>query len=50
MRRVHLRDERADHGAPAAARVAALLAAELGWDADRAAREAARYRESVGGG
>jgi glycerol-3-phosphate dehydrogenase len=50
VRRVHLRYELADHGAPAAARVAALLAAELGWDAERAAREAARYRESVGGG
>jgi hypothetical protein len=34
----------------AAPRVAELLGTELGWDAERAAREAARYTRFVGGG
>jgi glycerol-3-phosphate dehydrogenase len=43
VRRVHLYYELADHGVAAAPRVAELLAAELDWDAERAASEAARY-------
>ena len=50
VRRVHLYYELADHGAAAAPRVAELLGAELGWDAERAAREAARYVAFVRGG
>lgn len=48
VRRLHLYHELADHGLPAAARVARLLGTELGWDAERAAREAARYAEFAG--
>ena len=50
VRRVHLYYELADHGLAAASRVAELLGAELGWDAERAAREAARYVAFVRGG
>lgn len=39
-RRIHLRYETPDGGAAAAARVAALLGREFGWDAGRVAREA----------
>jgi glycerol-3-phosphate dehydrogenase len=43
-RRIHLAWETPDHGAAAADRVAALLAAELGWDEARQAEEAQGYR------
>jgi len=49
VRRLHLYYELADHGLPAAGRVAGLLACELGWDAERASREAARYADFLGG-
>ncbi len=45
IRRLHLYYETRDHGLAAAERVAELMAQELGWDATRAAQEAARYRE-----
>lgn len=47
VRRLHLAWETADRGLAAAARVAELLAAELGWPADRAGIEVAAYRETV---
>jgi glycerol-3-phosphate dehydrogenase len=47
VRRIHLYFETRDHGVAAAARVAELLAAELGWDAGWVEREAASYRELV---
>ena len=47
VRRLHLATETDDHGVAAADRVAALLAAELGWDPDRAESEAAAYRQSA---
>ena len=50
VRRVHLYYEVADRGVAAAPRVAELLGGELGWDAERAAREAARYASFVRGG
>jgi glycerol-3-phosphate dehydrogenase len=46
-RRTHLAIERTDAGLPAAPAVAGLLAALLGWDADRQAREVAAYRAEV---
>lgn len=42
-RRIHLAWETPDHGASAALRVAELLAAELGWDPEQQAAEAAGY-------
>lgn len=47
VRRLHLYYEVPDHGAAAAATVAALMGRELGWDLERAAREAERYRASL---
>jgi glycerol-3-phosphate dehydrogenase len=47
VRRIHLYFETRDHGVAAAARVAELLAAELGWDAGWVEREAVSYRELV---
>lgn len=49
-RRIHLYYETPDHGLGAAARVAALMGEELGWDAATIAAEAARYRELVENG
>ncbi|HYH31700.1 MAG TPA: glycerol-3-phosphate dehydrogenase/oxidase [Pseudonocardia sp.] len=46
-RRTHLAIERPDAGLPAAPAVATLIAPLLGWDADRQAREVARYRDEV---
>jgi glycerol-3-phosphate dehydrogenase len=45
-RRTRLAQERSDHGAPFAPRVAAILGAELGWDAARQAAEVDRYLAS----
>ena len=45
-RRTRLAQERADHGAAVAARVAAILGAELGWDDSRQAAEVEAYLES----
>jgi len=47
VRRLHLYYEVPDHGAAAAATVAALMGRELGWDLERAAREAERYRAGL---
>lgn len=47
LRRVHLYYETVDHGLASADRVAELLARELGWESDRAGREAADYRALV---
>ncbi len=47
IRRIHLYYEVRDRGAPAAARVAALMGAELGWAPDRIAEEAKRYTDLV---
>ncbi len=47
MRRIHLYYELADHGRAAASRVARLLGGELGWDAERIADEATRYRNMI---
>ncbi len=44
VRRIHLHYETTDHGAQAAPRVAALLGRELGWDAERVARELAAWK------
>jgi glycerol-3-phosphate dehydrogenase len=46
-RRTRLAQERADHGGAVAPRVAAILGAELGWDAPRQAAEIARYVTSA---
>ena len=43
VRRFHLYYEHPEHGAPAAQRVAELMAEELGWDQSRTAEEAERY-------
>jgi glycerol-3-phosphate dehydrogenase len=43
VRRIHLHYETPDHGHQAAPRVAALLARELGWDADRQAQALATW-------
>ncbi|HEY8256958.1 MAG TPA: glycerol-3-phosphate dehydrogenase [Gemmatimonadales bacterium] len=45
VRRTHLYYEHPDRGVEAAARVAELMAGELGWGAERMATEAMRYRE-----
>jgi glycerol-3-phosphate dehydrogenase len=42
-RRMRLAQERSDHGGAVAPRVAAILGAELGWDAPAQAAEIARY-------
>jgi glycerol-3-phosphate dehydrogenase len=42
-RRTRLAQERADHGGAVVPRVAAILGAELGWDAAAQAAEIARY-------
>jgi glycerol-3-phosphate dehydrogenase len=42
-RRMRLAQERSDHGAAVAPRVAEILGAELGWDAARQAAEVERY-------
>lgn len=47
VRRIHLAWETHDRGVAAAPRVAELLGTELGWDAERAAAEAAAYRRVV---
>jgi glycerol-3-phosphate dehydrogenase len=47
VRRFHLYYEHPDHGASAAERVAELMAEELGWDEERIAEEAQRYRDFV---
>jgi glycerol-3-phosphate dehydrogenase len=47
VRRFHLFYEHADHGALAAQRVAELMGEELGWDEQRVAEEADRYRALV---
>jgi glycerol-3-phosphate dehydrogenase len=44
VRRFHIYYEHIEHGAPAAHRVAELMAEELGWDAPRIEAEAERYR------
>jgi glycerol-3-phosphate dehydrogenase len=44
VRRIHLHYETADHGTRAVARTVELLAAELSWSRERAAKEAARYQ------
>jgi glycerol-3-phosphate dehydrogenase len=46
-RRTRLAQERRDRGEPFAARVAAILGAELGWDAPREARETSAYLASA---
>ncbi|MBI2778019.1 MAG: glycerol-3-phosphate dehydrogenase/oxidase [Chloroflexi bacterium] len=45
-RRTRVAQERADHGAAVAPRVAAILGTELGWDGDRQAAEVRRYLAS----
>lgn len=45
-RRTRLAEERSDHGAAVAPRVAAILGAELGWDAVAQAAEVDRYLAS----
>jgi glycerol-3-phosphate dehydrogenase len=47
VRRFHLYYEHPDHGALAAQRVAELMGEELGWDEERIAAEAQRYRDFV---
>jgi glycerol-3-phosphate dehydrogenase len=46
-RRMRLAQELPDRGASIAPRVAAILAAELGWDAERQASEVATYLETA---
>lgn len=48
-RRVHLAWETPDQGVAAAARVAVLLGAELGWPREQVEREVATYREAAPG-
>jgi glycerol-3-phosphate dehydrogenase len=50
VRRLHLYHETRDHGLRATARVAQLMAAELGWSAERTREEVARYRRYVAEG
>lgn len=50
VRRLHLYHETRDHGLRATARVAQLMAAELGWSAERTRDEVARYRRYVAEG
>ena len=47
-RRLRVSPELPDRGAAVAPRVASILGAELGWDGERQAREAARYVEGAG--
>lgn len=47
QRRVRLDYEMRDRGLAAADEIVAIMAAELGWDADRSARELAAYRARV---
>jgi glycerol-3-phosphate dehydrogenase len=47
VRRFHLYYEHPDHGALAGQRVAELMGEELGWDEERIAAEAQRYRDFV---
>ena len=47
VRRFHLFYEHPDQGAPACQRVAELMGEELGWDSERVAEEAERYRQFV---
>jgi glycerol-3-phosphate dehydrogenase len=47
VRRFHLYYEHPEQGAPAARRVAELMAEELGWDTARIQEEAERYRSFV---
>lgn len=47
VRRLHLYYETRDHGVRSARRVAELMGAELGWDEERVAEEAAAYRRFV---
>ena len=47
VRRFHQYYEHSEHGAPAARRVAELMAEELGWSPDRAAAESDRYLSIV---
>ncbi len=47
VRRLHLYYETRDHGVRSARRVAELRGAELGWDEERVAEEAAAYRRFV---
>jgi glycerol-3-phosphate dehydrogenase len=47
VRRFHLYYEHAEHGAPAAERVAQLMGDELGWDSARVGQEAERYRSFI---
>src|SRR6478672_15271 len=49
VRRMHLYYEAQDRGAPAARRVAELMARERGWDEARVEEEAARYVAFAGG-
>ena len=46
-RRTRIAIESRDRGLAAAPRVAALMAAELGWDGERASREVAQYARAV---
>ncbi len=46
-RRTRIAIEVPDRGAAAAPRVAALMAAELGWDGERQQQEVARYRDGI---
>jgi glycerol-3-phosphate dehydrogenase len=48
VRRIHLHFETRDRGAAAAARVAELMAEELGWSGDRTAAELEAYRRLSG--
>jgi glycerol-3-phosphate dehydrogenase len=50
VRRFHLFYEHPGQGAPAALRVAELMAEELGWDETRTAAEAARYQSFLAAG
>lgn len=47
LRRTHLAFESRDHGVRAAARVAAVLAPRMGWDAAGISRELARYERDA---
>jgi glycerol-3-phosphate dehydrogenase len=47
VRRLHLYYERADHGVPAARRVAELMGRELGWEDARVDEETTRYLDLV---
>jgi glycerol-3-phosphate dehydrogenase len=50
VRRLHLYHETRDHGLRAAERVAQLMAAELGWSAERTREEVTGYRRYVAEG